>query len=465
MGEDRMKLSKRITLLFSFAILLSIFIVSLISNAMINSTFDSYLVGEQSKKIEQISEEINELYVENDYALYEKQIESYASLEDISIKIVDLDDNLLYSSDQMSGMHQMHGRRSENRQKMMMNHGMVEGDYIEKSFDLFRENEQVGTVMIGYIDNSFLTESALIFKSTLTKILVLASIVAVIIGIITSVLLSNSLTKPLLTIRNTSREIQKGNLTEKSEPMTNIIEIQELSNSINYLGETLSQQEAIRKQYASDISHELRTPLSTLKSHVEAIMDGIWEPNEKHLSILMNEIDRLSSLVDDLKDSFNSSEYGIVLHKEEFNLSEAIQEIIITFTPNFTKKNIRIKEIIESDLIVFMDRDRIKQVMYNLLSNAMTYTQTGAQIEIIVTGTTLNHVRIIVRDTGIGIPAEHLPNVFQRFYRIDSSRSMDTGGTGLGLAIVQSIVEEHGGEISVKSVYGRGTEFIIQLPK
>lgn len=460
-----MKLSQRITLLFSFAILLSIFIVSLISNAMINNTFDRYLVGEQSKKIEQISEEINELYAENDYTLYEKQIESYASLEDISIKIVDSDSNVLYSSDQMSNMHHMPGHMNRNRQKMMMDHGMVEGEYIEETFDLLRLDETVGSVIIGYIDNSFLTEGALIFKSTLTKILVIASVIAVIIGIVASILLSNSLTKPLLNIRNTSREIQKGNLSEKSDVKTNIVEIQELSQSINYLGETLSQQEAIRKQYASDISHELRTPLSTLKSHVEAIMDGIWEPNQKHLSILMDEIDRLSSLIDDLKDSFSSTEHGIVLHKKEFNLSEAIHEIILTFMPLLNKKNIHIQEKTEDNLIVFMDRDRLKQVMYNLLSNAATYTEAGGQIEVSVENIHSNQVLITVKDTGIGIPADHLPHVFDRFYRVDGSRTVDTGGTGLGLAIVQAIIEEHGGEITVKSVYGAGSEFIIYLPK
>lgn len=460
-----MKLSQRITLLFSLAILLSIFIVSLISNAMINNTFDNYLVGEQSKKIEQISEEINEMYEENDNVLYEKQIESYASLEDISIKIVDTEKNVLYSSDQMSGMHEMHGRMNSNRRRMMMDHGMVEGDYVESTFDLYSQDVIVGSVIIGYIDNSFLTESALIFKSTLTKILGIASIIAIIIGIITSILLSNSLTRPLLNIRNTSREIQKGNLSEKSELKTNIIEIKELSNSINFLGETLSHQEAIRKQYASDISHELRTPLATLKSHVEAIMDGIWEPNQKHLSILLNEIDRLSSLVDDLKDSFNSSEQGIVLNKTQFNLSEAIQEIVTTFMPIFNKENIRIKEKIESDLIVFMDSDRIKQVMYNLLSNAVAYTEEEGQLDVSVTSPDSNQILITVRDTGIGIPAEHLPHIFERFYRIDGSRNIETGGTGLGLAIVQSIVEEHGGKISVKSIYGEGSEFIIQLPK
>ncbi|NMA49118.1 MAG: HAMP domain-containing histidine kinase [Tissierellia bacterium] len=452
-----MKLSKRITLLFSLAILFSIFIVSLISNSMINNRFDKYLVGEQRKKLEQISKEINQLYAENEYKLYEKQIESYASLENLSIKIRDLENNLLYSSDQMGGMGGMHRR-------MMIEHGMTEGEYVENTFNLLQHDKKVGTLIIGYIDNSFLTESALIFKNTLTNILFIASIIAVIIGIITSILLSNSLTKPLINITNTSLEIQKGNLNKKSELTTNIIEIKELSNSINYLGETLSKQEDIRKKYASDISHELRTPLSTLKSHVEAIIDGIWEPSKEHLSILMGEIDRLSSLIDDLKSSFNSSEHGIVLNKTRFNLSDEIKEIIATFMPIFNKENISIKENIEKDIMVCMDKDKIKQVMYNLLSNSVKYIDKEGQIYISITKKETNKVFITVRDTGIGIQQEQLPLIFNRFYRIDKSRNTDTGGTGLGLAIVKSIVDEHGGEISVKSVYGKGSEFMIYLP-
>lgn len=465
-----MKLSRRITLLFGLAILISIFIVSLISNAMINNRFDNYLVGEQSKKLEQISEEINDLYENNEYILHEKQIESYASLENVSIKIRDLEDKLLYSSDQTSGMVSMHGR-------MMMSHGtsgrmsermadvMSEGEYVENSFDLFRQDEKIGTVVIGYIDNSFLTESALIFKSTLTNILIIASIIAVIVGIITSVLLSNSLTVPLLNITNTSLEMQKGNLSKKSKPNTNIIEIQELSNSINYLGETLSRQEVTRRKYASDISHELRTPLSTLKSHVEAIMDGIWEPNQKHLSILMNEINRLSSLVEDLKASFNSTEYGIVLNKTRFNLSDEIKEMITTFKPIFNKENISVIENIDKDIIVYMDRDKIKQVIYNLLTNAVRYTSRDGQVHVSLTLNKEHQVLITIRDTGIGIKQEHLPLIFNRFYRIDESRNLNTGGTGLGLAIVKSIVEKHEGDLSFSSIYGEGSEFTIHLPQ
>lgn len=455
-----MKLSKRITYLFSLAILLVIFIVTLISNAMINNTFNDYLVGEQRDTVEQISSEINDLYQENNFEFYKQQIDSYASLENLDITIHNQKDELIYLSNQQG----MGDGMSQHHRQMMRKHGMTEQNYVEDRFDLLREGETVGTVTIGYVDNSLESQSAQLFKSTLAKILLIASVIAIIIGVITSILLANSLTKPLIHIKNTSQEIEKGNLTKRSNPATNITEIQELSDSINYLGQSLAKQEKIRKAYASDISHELRTPLSTLKSHVEAIMDGVWEPTDEHLTVLMHEINRLASLIDDLKDSFNSSEEGLVLNKTNFNLSKLIHEIVLTLQPIIHQKGLTIDAEIESAIDVSMDPDRIKQVIFNLLTNAIKYTDSGGHIQLKMEKLKENQLKILVSDSGVGIAKKDLPFLFQRFYRIDQSRNQSTGGSGLGLAIVQSIIEEHGGEIKVTSIVNEGSQFIIYLP-
>lgn len=452
-----MKLSKKITLSFTLAILLSIFIVSLISNAILNNNFDKYLVSEQEIKLEEISKEINELYKENGYQIYEKQISSYASLENLTIKINDLEDTTLYSSDQMHGMGNMHRRR-------MKSNRMDEGEYLEREFPLYQDSETVGFIVIGYIDNSYLTESALVFKDTLTRILFVSAIVALIIGVITSLFLSRGLTRPLINIRDTALEIQRGNLSERSSLKTNTLEIKELSNSINYLGATLSKQEDIRKKYASDVSHELRTPISTLKSHVEAIMDGVWEPTDKHLNILLTEINRLSSLVDDLKTSFNSSEHGIVLNKTSFSLSDELNNIITSFIPILKEENIYLEQDIEENILINMDKNKLKQIIYNLLSNSIKYSEGKGNIWVHLEKNVKNTAIIRIKDNGIGIKEEHLSLIFDRFYRIDESRNKDTGGTGLGLSIVKSIVNAHDGTIDIKSKYGEGTEFIITIP-
>ncbi|MDR7856539.1 HAMP domain-containing sensor histidine kinase [Tissierella sp.] len=451
-----MKLSGKLTLSFTFIILVSIIIISFISNLMINNRFENYLVEEQQSKLQQIRDEINDLYNKNGYILYEREINSYASLENVYIEIRDLSGNILYTSTNRNGMGGMHRR-------MMRIHDMPEGNYVEKSGPLLEGDKEVGKLIIGYIDNAYLSESAIIFKDTLSKSFFVSAILTVLLGLIISTILSRSLTRPLLKIRDTATEIRKGNLNKKSNVNTNTIEILELSDSINYLGETLARQENIRKKYASNISHELRTPLTTLKSHLEAIMDGVWDPNEEHLDILMKEIDRLSNLVDDLKDSFRAEELEFVLNKTRFNISNELNDIIMSFIPLYNKKGFAIESSIEDHIEIIMDKDKLKQIMYNLLFNSIKYLDKDGKVllELIKDK---NNVIIRVIDNGIGIEKKDLPFVFDRFYRSDISKNKDTNGTGLGLSIVKSIVEAHNGTISIESIYGEVTKVSITLP-
>ena len=376
-------------------------------------------------------------------------------MDNLSIDVLDLNNNVIYSSS-YKGKARMHKR-------MMEKHGVLEGNYVEKSFPLLKQNEQVGRLVIGYKDNSHLTEGAIIFKHTLTKSLFLSAILAILIGIGTSIILSKSLTAPLLSIRNAAIEIQKGNLNTKSTVNTNTKEIKELSDSINYLGHTLAKQENIRKKYASDISHELRTPLTTLQSHIEAIIDGVWEASDQHLKILMDEINRLSSLVDNLKYSFNLQEHNLILNKTSFDISKELKNIIRTFQPLLNNKNIVIESNIEDYIQIYMDRDKFKQIVYNLLSNSIKYISTQGKISVALEKQK-DDILLNISDNGIGIKEEDLKYIFERFYRVDESRNKNTGGTGLGLSIVKSIVDIHNGNINVKSKYGEGTEFTITLP-
>lgn len=451
-----MKLSRKLILGFTFLILVFIVITSFISNLMINNKFENYLVEEQQSKLKQICDEINGLYNKNGYKLYEREINSYASLENVYIEIKDLNGNTLYTSTNRNGMGGMHRR-------MMRMHGMPDGNYVEMSCPLLEGEKEVGELIIGYIDNAYLTESAVIFKNTLIKSFFISAIFTILLGLGTSIILSKSLTMPLLEIRNTATEIRKGNLNKKSNVNTSTIEILELSDSINYLGETLAKQEDIRKKYASNISHELRTPLATLKSHLEAIIDGIWEPSEEHLDILMKEIDRLSNLVDDLKDSFRTEELEPFLNRSRFNLSKELQDAITTFIPLYTKEGFIINSNIENNIQITMDKDKLKQIIYNLLSNSIKYLHKDG--EVLVTLVKNNNNAIIeVKDNGTGIKEKDLPYIFDRFYRSDDSIKEDTRGSGLGLSIVKSIVDAHGGTIDIMSNYGVGTTVTIILP-
>lgn len=458
-----MKLSKKLILSFISLIIVSITIISLTSNAMINRRFENYLITEREDKFENIYKVINELYVNSNFKLDPMELKHYALSEDINIIIQDMQGNILYNSSTGMGMGRM--GRMGGMHHGGMNHMMniPQGEYVEKVYKLLHDNNIVGSLIIGYIDNAYLTESAILFKNTLGKSFIISGLITIFIGILVSIFLSNRLTTPLINIRNTANEIQSGNLNAKSIVNTNIKEILDLSSSINYLGGTLSQQENIRKRYASDISHELRTPLTTLKTHIEAIIDGIWEPTKEHLDILMSEITRLSNLVDDLRDSFNAEEYNINLKKTRFNISEELENIITSFIPIYSQKGYNISQYIEKNIEVFMDIDKFKQIINNLLTNAFHYLGKDGKVSIKLTKLN-NKLNLSIEDNGIGIKEENLPLIFDRFYRADTSRNKTTGGTGLGLSIVKSIVEAHGGNIYIKSQYGKGTKVVMNFP-
>ncbi len=449
-----MKLSKKLSISFIIVILISIATISIISTKMINNRFENYLVRERENKFQLIANEINELLTNNESSLDKMDIMNFALTEEIDIKIVDSKDRLIYNSTRGMGMH---GGMMQKKNRIPA------GNYIEKSYPLLDNNKNIGKVIIGYIDNSYLTDSALIFKDTLKKSIFLSSFITIIIGILISMYLSKNLTAPLVDIRNTAVEIRQGNLLSRSKVETNTLEIKDLSDSINYLGETLIKEENSRKAYASDISHELRTPLTTLKTHLEAMVDGVWEPNEEHLNILLGEIDRLSHFSDDLRDSFKSKAYKVDLNTTVFNISNELKDIVTVFTPIYNKDNFLLEYEIEENIEMELDIDKFNQIINNLLTNSKRYLGNDGKVKVELKKDKQN-ILIQIKDNGIGIKVEDLPHIFDRFYRVDSSRNKVTGGSGLGLSIVKTLVEAHGGTISIKSIYGEGTEVSMIFP-
>ncbi|MGO1470195.1 MAG: histidine kinase dimerization/phospho-acceptor domain-containing protein, partial [Tissierella sp.] len=376
-----MKLSKKMILSFVTLIIVSIIIISSISNIMINRSFNSYLKEEREDKFERIYKEVNSLYIDNDFKLDSMELKHLALSNDIIITIKDLNENIEYRSNgftrnnRQRGMG-MHGDMHDNMDDQMQNND----NFIEKSYTLYENNIPKGYLVIGYIDNAYLTDSANLFKNALFRSFIISGSITIIIGFIISFIFSKRLTKPLIMIKNTANKIKEGNLDAASDVDTDIREIIELSNSINFLGATLKNQEGIRRRYALDISHELRTPLTTLQSHLEAIMDGVWDPTKEHLQVLMSETRRLKNLIENLKDSFTEEEYKVHLNKSNFNISKVVKDTITAFLPIYNSKGYSLKYDIEEDLQVFMDKDKIKQIINNLLSNSLRYLKKDGQV-------------------------------------------------------------------------------------
>lgn len=319
---------------------------------------------------------------------------------------------------------------------------------------------------IEQLSKQSLIDSREMFLQDMTNIIIGISLLMIIIAISISIFLSQKISKPIIVVSKMTDFIKRGGYDQVLKYESFIVEIDNLINSINELSKELYIMENMRKKLTSDISHELRTPLTSIQTHLEAMIDGIWEPSPERLNSVNEEVIRLSHLVNQLK---NLTKYDMEKNKldiSEVNLKQLIKNIIYNNQSFAFEKNIQIEYDLE-EITAKVDKEKITQVIVNLISNAIRYTNCNCKIEgkiIIKLYKKDSFINIIVKDNGIGIPEENLDYIFQRFYRVDKSRCRNTGGTGIGLAICKSIIDLHKGNIEVKSKINEGSEFIITLP-
>ena len=275
-------------------------------------------------------------------------------------------------------------------------------------------------------------------------------------------LMAKRLSTPISRVIDNAAEIAKGSYSIKSSEMTDVREINQLTTAINELAVTLQQQEKLRKQLTADVAHELRTPLSTLQSHFEAMIDGVWQVGPERLKVCHSEIIRLTRLVKDLEKLARYESDQIVLEKSEFDIAALLQETIVNFEGEFNSKGIQLSFEGQPEIIK-ADRDKICQVTINLLSNALKFTPAKGSVTVGVSKVA-GGVEIAFADNGSGIAATDLPYIFERFYRAEKSRNRSSGGSGIGLSIVKALVEAHQGSIKVESKVGVGTTVKVFLP-
>ena len=455
----KIELWKKITLGFMVAIIGAILITGLIANYMIDTRFDLYLLEAHEKRIEKIRNVVEQLYGEEGaFAGIKNELARYALLEDLFIELRDINNQVIFSS----GYGHLRQKRMMG-QMMQRNRSAQLENYMEESYSLIGKNNLFGTLYIGYYGQWNLSERDIVFKNTLNDAFMISITAALLFGLIISLLLSKQLATPIIKIMGISNQMRAGNLNIRSEIRSSTKEIEELSQSINYLAETLQQQEMLRKRLTADMAHEIRTPLTALQTHVEAMMDGVWEPTHERLTGCHDEIHRLTKLVDNLQDLAKLEQANLSLNKSRFNLSEELDRIVDTFKAQFINKRLTINTELQRDVIVLMDRDKLRQIMFNLLSNAYKYSREGGMVNVKLT-TSDETLKISVTDNGIGIEKDDLPHIFERFYRGDLSRNRETGGAGIGLTIVKTLVETHGGKITVESQPDKGSSFQLIFP-
>jgi signal transduction histidine kinase len=288
---------------------------------------------------------------------------------------------------------------------------------------------------------------------------------AIILASLLSFFLSKSFSKPLVLINDAAKEIAKGNYNTIIN-LKSSEEIKALGETINNLAGQLSRVEKIRREFIANVSHEIRTPLSYLQGYTEIMLDGLAESKEeeqKYLNIIMEESIRLKKMVDEILQLSQIEEGFIQLNMNSFSMDALLKRTIDKVYPIATKRYISIKfnNVTEDLLLCLADENRIKQVVINLLHNAIKHSFNYGNI-LINSYSQNDRVYVCIRDFGEGIPPEDLPFIFDRFYTKNKIKSEES--SGLGLAIVKQIICLHGSEITVNSVFGEGTEFCFWLP-
>ncbi|RME83536.1 MAG: sensor histidine kinase [Caldilineae bacterium] len=302
-----------------------------------------------------------------------------------------------------------------------------------------------------------------VFLGSVNRQLMIAVVIASCLGLLLLFTASRRIFRPVEALTAAVRRMEQGDLSQRVE-VTRKDEIGELGRAFNAMADALARQEALRRNLVSDVAHELRTPVSNIRGYLEALRDGVLRPTPELIGSLHDEIMLLSRLLDDLQDLALAEAGALQMIRRPTMLEEVVRATVHRLAPKARQRGIQIFLGLAYDLpLVDIDEQRIEQVLGNILSNAITYTPPGGTIEIhaeVVDG----EVQVAVSDTGEGIAPEHLPYIFDRFYRSDWSRTRKTGGHGLGLAIAKQWVQAHGGRIWADSEPGKGTTITFTLP-
>lgn len=272
---------------------------------------------------------------------------------------------------------------------------------------------------------------------------------------------------PLKQIRLAAMEYAKGNFKYEGLKVNNDDEIGDVASSLKYMSKQLNNSREYQKNFISNISHDFRSPLTSIKGYIEAMMDGTIPPEEhnKYLSIVLSEANRLEKLTTGLRDLNSWSKTGPELIFEEFNMENVVASTVETFQGSCEKKHIElIIQFPPKHYNAYADKGKIEQVLYNLLDNAIKFSNAGSKI-IIKIYNRGDKIYCSVKDFGMGIPAGSLDKIWRRFYKTDLSRGRDKTGSGIGLAIVKEIIMAHNEHIDVISTEGVGTEFVFSLKR
>lgn len=305
------------------------------------------------------------------------------------------------------------------------------------------------------------------FETSVGWALLAAASVAIVAATLLSWFLARRVSQPITELAQSAEAVAHGNYNVTVQQTGFGTELHTLSRVFQDMANSLETTDQVRSQMLSDLSHEIRTPLATLEAHIDAMEDGVIPRSADNYEVMRDQVHRLRRLASDVRVAAQAQEHALTLHPQPIAVSELVKSASSLYEARYRDKGVLLVDLCvePSGLEVLADRDRMQQVLGNLLENALRHTPAGGVVSLACQRHG-NTVEITVTDTGEGIDPQDLDRVFQRFQRLDNARESDAGGSGLGLTIARALIQNQGGDLTAHSSgQGRGATFVIRLPQ
>ncbi len=476
----------RLALTHLVVAVLAIVVVGSIVTYAGSRRFDSYLQQAQSQRNEAVVTSLQSTYKPatgwDATAIY--ALSQVAMFNNVDVAVYDTNEHLLFT---VQGRRNGSGMMNGNGRGMMNGSGqgttasgaatpqgsrLSGADFTIQSAPVMVDGQQVGRAEI-YAPKGARAAAEDAYQGALTRNLIIAAAIAGALALLLSLLVSRRITRPLEELTDAAGDVSVGNFEVRVSPRGND-EVAALAAAFNSMADRLARDEQWRRDMTSDLSHELRTPLATIQSRVEALEDGVLPPTPENLRVIGEEVERLGRLLGALRSLNELESEDLSVEHEPVDLAEATASAVDRYRPAFAAKSVELADELRP-AIVLGDRDRLLQVIGNLLDNALKFTPAGGHVTVTVdavaghgvavgalSGPAGASVRLTVTDDGPGVDSVDRPFIFDRFYRAQGARV--TSGAGLGLAICRGLVEAQGGSIAAADAAGGGARFTVLLP-
>lgn len=444
-----MKIRQKLQKSYIILIIIVIFVASLSSLFIFQRSLNSYIEESRSKEFNQIATEISEL----------SQLQTGFNTVFLSNYVKDKTINLTFYNPNNQVVAQFIGLEPNNDDHIK---------YINKTYVLI-DKKSDKNLITGYLKITYAEDILVYDQSTnefyreITINSTILFIIALLIASIVAIIISKNLTDPIIDLQKKAKQIRDKDYNLENKTY-NIYELDELSRDMNYLSNSLQEQEEIRINYSNDIAHELRTPITNLMLHLEGIRDDIIDADKETVELLISEIYRINGLINNLESTFNSQKTDDKIIIEKICLSELLNNILSSFSISINNKNIKVNKSLIKESFIESDRNKLTQIFSNLISNAIKAVDNEGEISI-TQKSYKNREIIIIADNGIGMSQDDIEKIFDRFYRVDNVRNTKVSGHGLGLSITKTFVDLLGYNLTVNSTLNKGSEFILTIPK